>query len=158
MESTDIVALLKKISFFNGLFEQDYTEIAQVFSLKVFQEGEKIITEGSTKNRDAYILLTGSACTHIETSDNNEQQAKINMINSGQIFGEFAMVSDAPRSATVLATETSHVLVLNTPEFFCIVEKNYHLGLIIYKQIATILADRVRHTNAMLKHTIVWGW
>ena len=157
MDKEKIIALLKTCDFFKELTEKDYGDMAEGFSTKTFNDGEKIVEEGDSSNQDMYLIASGSACTELRT-EGEVDKAKINILKPGHIFGEVSLVSDMPRSATVIATASTEVLVLNKQKFNELVKINSHLGSVVYKAIASLLANRIRHTNDMLKHTILWGW
>lgn len=157
MDKPAIIAYIKPVELFIGLTEKDLDDIATIMETETFQEGELIITEGDEGNKDFYILVEGSVVAMIETKK-EEDGANIHVMKEGQIFGELSLVSDTPRSATIKAT--SEVKVLRMPKMFFdkLAEVNNHLGMVIYRNMAKTLAHRIKNTNKMLRHTIMWGW
>ena len=157
MDKQQIAEKLKEIKIFEGMTDQDFLDLAEGFVVNRYDEGQKIITEGDTLNKDLYILISGLACTELKT-EGAVDKAKINVIKPGQFFGEVALILDIPRSASVVATQPSEVLALSNQKFREIIKRNNHCGMEVFEAISILLAERICHTNDMLKHTILWGW
>lgn len=156
MDTQAIAQLVKGHPFFNGLTDQDISDIASIAEYKTYQEHDIIIAEGDEANKDLYAIVEGTVVAAIETQ--NEDKANINVIREGQIFGELSLISDQRRSASIKATSNVSILCISKDRFETAIQTNHHLGMIIYRNISQVLADRIRKTNKMLKHTIIWGW
>lgn len=72
-------------------------------------EGTKIIEEGDDGNC-AYILQSGSAVVYTE---NEDKQTILSNLVMGDIFGEMALIFDAPRTATVETKEDCNLIIIN---------------------------------------------
>ncbi len=76
---------------------------------------KKIILREGEYGKDVYIIISGSV---LVTERQKSGQYKIlNRLGPGEIFGEMAMLEDAPRSATLIAATDAKLLVL-APEHF----------------------------------------
>ena len=62
-------------------------------------------------------------------------------------FGELALVDDDKRSATVIATEDSEFIVISKTDFVKLGDERPDIGLPITREIAKILASRLRKTT-----------
>ncbi|MDD5455895.1 MAG: cyclic nucleotide-binding domain-containing protein [Candidatus Margulisbacteria bacterium] len=143
-------------NIFEGLTPQDICDVANIIQYKTFREHDEIITEGDEQNKDLYLIVSGTVVAKISTQ--KEDSANINVMGKGQIFGELSLLTDVKRSATIEATSVVEIFCLSREKLENVAAHNNHVGLIIYKNIAKILADRIRNTNKLLKHTILWGW
>jgi CRP-like cAMP-binding protein len=157
MNKDEIKTYIRPLPLFSGLTEKDLDDIATIMEYKTFTENSVIIREGDVENRDIYVLYKGAAVAKIETQK-EEDGANIHVLKEGDIFGELALILDTPRSATITATSTVEVFFAPEKLFERIAEYNNHLGMVVYRNLAAILAGRVVHSNKMLKHTIMWGW
>ncbi len=84
----------------------------KIFSRR-FAAGEEIFRMGD-RGRNAYIIEHGN----VEVSATRDgENVVIAELGKGEIFGEMSMIDDAPRSATVTATEDTEVVVIQRSWF-----------------------------------------
>ena len=115
----------------------------QIYSKK-FQPGEDIIRIGDP-GRNAYFIENGSVEVSIPTTGGVQVLAKM---GKGEIFGEMSIIDDAPRSATVTATEETEVIVIELARHLQSLElENPMMNLIL-----RVVLSRFRQASAQ-----VWG-
>jgi len=86
------------------------------------QPGSQIIKQGDP-GKGMYILQTGSAkVTRTEGEGRHAVDIDLDTISPGDYFGEGALVSQAPRGASVVATSPSTVLFLSREHFHTLFE------------------------------------
>jgi serine/threonine-protein kinase len=78
------------------------------FPRKTFEAGETIIREGEQGDA-AYIIVAGQCDIQKELPSGTET---LMSIGPGAVFGEMAIMTEGPRTATVVATEPTTVLVV----------------------------------------------
>jgi CRP-like cAMP-binding protein len=88
-------------------------------------------TEGD-RGREFFVLLKGEA-------DVTKDGTRINTMKEGDFFGEIALVSKMPRTATVTATTDVDVLVITERAFDSLMKKSPEIG----RGVAEALAERV---------------
>ncbi|MCC6522998.1 MAG: protein kinase [Polyangiaceae bacterium] len=76
---------------------------------KLFAPGEAIIREGDVGDA-AYLIVSGN-CRAFRTVEGTEET--LTTMGPGEVFGEMALLLDAPRAASVAAIDGVHVLVLD---------------------------------------------
>ena len=64
----------------------------------------------------------------------------LDRIGAGGVFGEMALIDDAPRAAAALASEATEVVVIDKPTFLKLIAEEPEFAL----QIMKLMADRVR--------------
>jgi CRP-like cAMP-binding protein len=68
------------------------------------------MTKQGSRGREFFVLLEGNA-------DVKKNGRRINTLGPGDFFGEIALVSDTPRTATVIATSPVRALVITDRSF-----------------------------------------
>jgi NTE family protein len=102
--------------------------------------GELLFREGEPADA-LYMLVTGSLGVSVEASDG--QQRRVARVFPPETIGEMALISHAPRSASVVALRDSVLLKLTRSAFDRLVERWPPAMLYL----ARLLADRLRAAN-----------
>jgi len=103
------VELLKRVPLFSGCSKKEIGEIARLADEIDVREGTVLTREGDS-GREFFVLVEGAA-------DVRRNGRKVNAMGSGDFFGEIALVSDRPRTATVTATTPARLLVVTDRAF-----------------------------------------
>jgi CRP-like cAMP-binding protein len=125
------VELLKKVPLFSKLNKQGLQQVAQIADELDLPAGKEMATEGD-RGREFFVLLNGEA-------EVTKQGSRINTMRKGDFFGEIALVTKMPRTATVTATSDVDVLVITERDFDSLLKKTPEIG----RGIAEALAERV---------------
>jgi CRP-like cAMP-binding protein len=125
------VELLKKVPLFSKLNKRGLQQVAQIADELDLPAGREMATEGD-RGREFFVLLNGEA-------EVTKQGSRINTMKKGDFFGEIALVTKMPRTATVTATSDVDVLVITERDFDSLLKKTPEIG----RSIAEALAERV---------------
>lgn len=125
------VELLKKVPLFSKLGKDSLHDVAQIADEIDLPAGKEMATEGD-RGREFFVLLNGEA----EVTRGGRQ---INTMKEGDFFGEIALVTKMPRTATVTATTDVDVLVITERAFDGLLKKQPEIG----RAVAEALAERV---------------
>lgn len=125
------VELLKKVPLFSKLNKQGLQKVAQIADELDLPAGKEMATEGD-RGREFFVLLNGEA-------EVTKHGSRINTMKKGDFFGEIALVTKMPRTATVTATSDVDVLVITERDFDSLLKKTPEIG----RSIAEALAERV---------------
>jgi CRP/FNR family transcriptional regulator, cyclic AMP receptor protein len=125
------VELIKKVPLFAGCSKAELEEIAHIADEIDLSEGKEMTREGS-RGREFFVLLEGSA-------DVSKDGRSINTLGSGDFFGEIALVSDSPRTATVTATSPVRALVITDRSFRRLLDEQPE----IQRKVLMALAERL---------------
>jgi len=110
------VDLIKKVPLFEQCSKKELEQVAGAADEIDLAEGKELMREG-TRGREFFVILDGSA----EVTQGGE---KINSLGPGDFFGEIALISDLPRTATVTATSPLRALVVTARSFQRLVEES----------------------------------
>jgi len=125
------VELLKKVPLFSRLNKKSLQDVAHIADELDLPAGKEMATEGD-RGREFFVLLDGEA----EVTKGGK---RINTMKKGDFFGEIALVTRMPRTASVTATTDVEVLVINERDFGALLKRSPEVG----RQVAEALADRV---------------
>lgn len=134
-----ISEVLKKVPFFRTLGKDGIGFVVERLKFKPFDTNEVICKIGDPGDK-MFIIISGKVKV-VVTSDEGEEKI-IADLGSGDYFGEMALLTGEPRSATVITTEPSEMFILNKSDFDLIVERFPSITLSMGK----IMSQRLRDT------------
>lgn len=117
--------LLRRVPLFVTVTDAELDNIANHLKLERFAAGDVIIQEGEVGDK-FFILERGKAT--VWRQDENQVEQKIDEKGPGQYFGEVALVSSAPRNATVRAETPVTTLTLDYSDFNMCVRQYINLA------------------------------
>lgn len=91
---------LPKIPLFSDLPPDAFIALFERCPLRRYQPGEVVIEQGS--KGDAFYIICAGGVRVVRTD--GEAQRELARLDEGAFFGEMALLSEAPRSASVVAT------------------------------------------------------
>jgi CRP/FNR family cyclic AMP-dependent transcriptional regulator len=103
------VDLLRQVPLFAQCSKRELEMVAGIADEVEVDEGTKLTQQGD-RGREFGVIVDGSASV---SADGNE----IAKLRAGDFFGEIALVSDIPRTATVTATSPIQLLVVSARDF-----------------------------------------
>ena len=89
----EIIPLLRKVSFFEGLSDEDLGKVASIVKRAVVEEEEILFQEGDQGDAFYIVHEGGVALTVTRPSG---QVEKLALRRPGEAFGEMALLNDAP--------------------------------------------------------------
>jgi CRP-like cAMP-binding protein len=125
------IDLLKRVPLFAGCSKKELGEIALVAD-EIDVGAGKVLTREGDSGREFFVLVEGAA-------EVRRKGRKVRTMDAGDFFGEIALVSNRPRTATVTATVPGSVLVVTDRAFRKLLETMPSLQL----KVLTALADRL---------------
>jgi CRP-like cAMP-binding protein len=130
---------IEKVELFKGLTPEEVIKIVSSGMTMQCVQNEVIFFKG-TVGSQMYVVLGGKVGVF---SDNDKLIATL---TTGDMFGEMALVSKEPRSATVRALETSKLFVLTESAFDKLLTKRVAIRLLL--NIIHTLSHRLKASNA----------
>jgi CRP-like cAMP-binding protein len=110
------VDLIAKVPLFEQCSKRELEEVASIADEIDLDEGKALMREGDP-GREFFVVLEG-------TADVMQDGEKINSVGPGDFFGEIALISQGPRTATVTTTSPVRALVVTERSFKRLVEKS----------------------------------
>lgn len=134
-QRASIVDLLRNTSLFGQAEDEMLEQIALMVERIPLGPSETVFKKGDP-GESMYFVEKGSLQVH----DGDIVFAKI---NSGQYFGELALIDSSPRTASVTSKEESVILRLGMRDFFILLGSFPSMNRLLMKE----LINRLRHQN-----------
>lgn len=139
---------LKKCSLFETLSHDELKFIA-ISSTFIKCRANEVLFRENDESSDAYIVLEGEA--EALTEPENLKPVSLAKFEKNSIFGEFAVIANIPRTATVKITKDMTALILSRHTFLNLLRVFPDLSL----KIMTILVNKLLVTqNRFIKSII----
>jgi CRP/FNR family transcriptional regulator, cyclic AMP receptor protein len=137
-EKKAVIPMLQEVPLFSSLDKKGLSSIANSAGKKTYNEGDTIAKEGE-KAISFYLILDG----RVEVKRKNKTLASL---GRGQFFGEMAVFDNQPRSADVIATESTTCILLTSWALSGVIAGNPKIAL----QIIAELVRRLRESDKAL--------
>jgi serine/threonine-protein kinase len=126
----------------------DFTEgeLAAVMEMarhETYDDGDFIIQEGAGGST-MYVVVKGRVSIRKATE---KEEIEIKQVSPGECFGEMAVISQLPRSASVVALRPTEVLAISGAVLRSV---SPVLSMKLYRNIAGLLSERVRQKDERL--------
>jgi hypothetical protein len=140
-------AVVRAAPLLQGLSAWEARKVVLLGRLDAVAPGEFVVRKGE-RGTEMYMLVSGRVRVSDRLPDGTEKV--LARLEPGAVFGEMALVSQEPRSAYVIAETAVEVLRLDLDAFERIRRRFPYTGAKLFRNLARILALRLRHTTTML--------
>jgi len=125
---------LDKVPIFAPLSDRETRKLADACRVRIFAPGESIVRQGQ-KGNSMFVIHRGSV--KIQITEDGVSQTLQNL-REGDIFGEMALLTGEPRTATVVAEDETEVFEIRNRSLKPILEANPEL----VKSLSDIIEER----------------
>ena len=135
---------LRHVSLFESLDQQELEALSDVAFTRTFSKDNVIILaeeEGDT----LFILKNGQVKVSIVSEEGRE--VILSLLGPGSVFGELSLLDGKPRSANVVATEETDLLMLRRADFLQLIYKTPQIATALLAELAT----RMRKTDRQIE-------
>ncbi len=145
------IEALRDCELFRGLSDEDLKQIALLAHEETYQAGELICSEQELADR-LFILRAGRVQVHIHLRSVLEPggEATIEEVKPGHIFGWSSLVKQQRFTASATALEPVTLLAIKADDLNALFDHKPHIGFVVMKQLAEVIASRLRHTRQLL--------
>ena len=145
---------MEKVDIFHGLGIAQLDALAQISEERKYRKGEVVFGERSP-GKEMYIVKKGKVCIELGLKAKSNS-ATVHRVGEGQVFGELALVDKRSRSATAVCENECDLIAIDREKLNDLFEHDPHLGYTVMKNLAELLAGRLRRTNMQLVASILW--
>jgi CRP-like cAMP-binding protein len=129
------VDLIRNVPLFSRLSKQGLQEVASIADEIDFPSG-KVLAKQGARGREFIVILEGAA-------EVDQDGRRVNTLGKADFFGEIALVTKQPRTATVTTTEPMRALVITDRDFLTLLKRSPEVGQGIVEALAERLAPQL---------------
>lgn len=133
----DLNLRFSEIPLLAGLPSAELENLEATAKIRSFDKNTIIVSQGDESN-SLYIIRSGRVRVYLD--DERGRQIIINNLGTGEYFGELALLSDTVRSANVMTTEPSSMVILRKQAFMECLKSNLSVSM----SVISYLVDRVQ--------------
>ena len=143
--------VLHTVPLFSDLTKKELRVLETLVHVRNYQPSEAVFTE-SEPGAGMYVIRNG----HVDIVLRHESGHPLLLaeLETGDFFGEMALLGDTARSATAVSRERSELIGFFHSDLQEIINLHPSMGAKISFGLARTLADRLRYTNSQLRD--VW--
>ena len=128
------VEFLKNVPLFSGLSSRQLKKLANAVVPRSFSAGDEMVKQGE-KGVGIFIIISGQADAILEM-DGGEKKT-VNSFDSTDFFGELALLTEGPRTASVLAKTDVECVVLARWNFIPLLKEDAEMGVAVAQELAS---------------------
>lgn len=146
IHSQDLVILLGAIPLFAGLSEADLRAVVSHAHAKTYRKNTVVIEKGD-QSTSLYILISGRVRVYLANEEGKE--LLLHTLETGDYFGELALLGDIARTASVMTETDCNLLVVSKPAFLDCLRAHPEIALETIRHLARKLSDLTERTGTL---------
>src|SRR6266508_4157752 len=139
--------MLKKIPLFMSMDDEEREAIAAIMDEMPFKAGQVIFSAEETGGT-FFIVQAGQV--ELSIIDDDGEKLVLEILESGDFFGEMSLLDGGTRSATATAIQRTETLVLDRREFLDLLMQRPHMA----QDVLVSQAKRIRRTDNLLRRRV----
>jgi CRP/FNR family cyclic AMP-dependent transcriptional regulator len=140
--------VLRKHPIFSDLQPDAFDQLCRYAKLSTLKRGATIFSKGDAGN-SLFAIISGTV--KISSSSAEGRSAILNLIGSGEVFGEVALLDGLSRTTDAIANSDCEIFVIDRREFIPFVRNQPALAM----KFIELLCARVRWTSEQVEQVIL---
>ncbi len=136
MDLVQETELLRKIPMFEKLDASKLKLLAFTSEMVNYQNGDVLFNIGESAD-SAYVIMQGAVDITVDTDSGS---IIASTLQRDQLFGEMALLNNAPRNATLKANGDLLVMKISADMFLKLISENSDMALDVMRQLSAKLA------------------
>jgi small-conductance mechanosensitive channel/CRP-like cAMP-binding protein len=138
-DATRVAALLSGIDLFRELEPTTVQQLAAAAQRKHYADGEVMVSEGD--DGDSLFLIEEGSAGVAASGSAGGPRVPVAMLGPGSFFGEMSLLTGEPRSATVTASTSCAVLVLDRASVAPVISDDPNVAWVLSRALAARAAE-----------------
>jgi len=128
-----VAEFLAKVPLFQDLKSRQLESLAKTMVSQDYAPGQDIVTQGET-GIGLFIVVSGQVdVVHVRADGT---KTMVNTLGPTDFFGELALLTEGPRTASVVAQEATNCLVLTRWNFLAVLKGDAEMAIAILEELA----------------------
>jgi CRP/FNR family transcriptional regulator, cyclic AMP receptor protein len=144
-----IVSELRALPLFHGISEARVAQLVEAFRPVIHKAGTVLFRPGDAATRFE-ILVKGEIALEEEPTSKDLPPVRFEL-RPTTALGELGALTGMPRSTTATAITAVELLSINVGDLLGFFESNGDIGLAFYKNLLTIVSDKVRRDRVRIE-------
>lgn len=138
-----IINIIKAAPLFYELYDEEIDRIIEKCSVLSLEKDEFIIKDGD-EGEDFYIILSGTAIV-------KKGDVQLAELRKGDLFGEMVLLNQNKRTADIIATTYTDVLVLNYQAIFSFYQSSPKMFSLLILNLSRLLTKRLDNSGQTIR-------
>ena len=138
--------MLELVPLFDGLDNNTTAELEKLFKTRKFPKNSIIVNEGD-ESASLYVIVKGEVKVFL--SDENGKEVVINLLGTGESFGELSILDGLPRSSSIMTTMPSELAMLSQNEFSRLIDKYPQISRTLLKNLSQRVRDLSENVRSL---------
>ena len=138
------VSFLRQVPLFESLDDAEIDALSELTFTRTFNK-ETVIILAEEEGDTLFIIKDGQVKVSIVSEEGRE--VILSLLGGGAVFGELSLLDGKPRSANVVATEDTELLMLRRTDFVQLIYKTPQIATALLAE----LASRLRKTDRQIE-------
>jgi diguanylate cyclase (GGDEF)-like protein len=139
---TLLASILASVPLFRKCTPEQLNALVQHASEQIYPSGH-VVTRQGEPSENLWVLLSGRVRV-VEATADGQAEMLLGELGKAEIFGELGILRDQPRSATVIAVDRTHCLVIRQRDFMAVLQESPELANALLRIVAGRLYDADR--------------
>jgi uncharacterized membrane protein len=139
--------MLRSIPLFMAMDDDERAALAAIMDELQYKAGQEIFS-ADQRGGTFYIIHAGQV--ELSITDDDGEKLILELLESGDFFGELSLLDGGTRSATATAIQRTDTLVLDRAEFLELLQQRPHMA----QDVMVALAKRIRRTDNLLRRRV----
>ncbi len=140
------VEFLKSVPIFSELSNDTLTKLAKSASIQSFSKDSIILSEMEAGSA-LFIIISGKVKISRISSDEDDKEVILSILNPADFFGEMALLDGLTRSATATAMEDSKIFLIQRNDFLELLRTHPEVSISLLQE----LTQRLRAAGMKIK-------
>jgi CRP-like cAMP-binding protein len=137
-------AVLRENLLLRGLAESTLDRVAELALRRSYPRGTVIFRQGDAGDA-LYAVISGEV--RISSQEPSGREVFLNIMESGDVFGEVAMLDGGPRTATAIATSDTSLFLITRVELLHLLERDPALA----RHLLQVFCQRLRWASELVE-------